>query len=393
MLKIDSATFASGENRLDVSGQASRVSDGYLIDIDVRGDTLTIPNAILEARREKDGDEVPTSSKVLDRLAAIQVSGRVAVNLQRVRFGGLDIAPFIAVGRHLNWRADLQIANAALCGISMKGAATLLPDGVSLQTTLSARNQPIGESIPCLTERRVQLTGNFDLDAQVSAQGEMRGIANALRGSYSITARDGRILEFTTLDKVFGILNVTRIVAGKLPNLRETGMAYTSASARGTIQGTKVVCDECALNAQNVTVAAQGTVDQETDQINATLLVAPLPTINWIESKLPDPGAILRHYGVRDSGAGQRQFGPPYSGTARSPGDRDALQGHPVQYAPASRGSHQRHSRRRTTPIARGLRATTTVMRKSKLARGIEESDLRSERYARPNRLPVTTGK
>jgi len=70
-------------------------------------------------------------------------------------------------------------------------------------------------------------------------------------------------------------------------------MGYSSAQAHGTIQGTRIVADEFALNADSVTVAAQGSVDYATDRIDGTVLVAALPSVNWIVSKIPILGNIL----------------------------------------------------------------------------------------------------
>jgi len=217
----------------------------------------------------------------------------VAVNVEKIRLGNFEVAPLVAVGRHSNRRADLQITRAALCGVSMQGVATLLPGGLSFETTLAARDQPIGESIACLTQRKVRMTGNFDFDARLRAKGEVHGIVRDLQGDFSITARNGRILEFDALDRVFSVVNVSSIAAGKLPDLKQQGMGYSAAKVRGTIDRTTIVADELALNADSVTVAGRGSADYATGRIEGTILVAPLPTVNWIASKIPVLGNIF----------------------------------------------------------------------------------------------------
>jgi uncharacterized protein YhdP len=137
------------------------------------------------------------------------------------------------------------------------------------------------------------MTGNFDFDAQLSAEGEIDGIMRALRGNFSVAARNGRIQQFDALSSVFGALDVTGLAAGRLPDLNQSGMGYTTARWRGTVEGTRIAVDEFALNADNVTVASQGSVDFANDRIEATVLVAPLPRVNWIVSKIPILGRIF----------------------------------------------------------------------------------------------------
>lgn len=97
----------------------------------------------------------------------------------------------------------------------------------------------------------------------------------------------------TPFNETFDALNVTGVLEGKLPDVNQAGMAYPYAEVRGTIQGMKITADEFALNAKNVTVTAQGSIDFATDRIDGTVLAAPLPTVNWIVSKIPILGNIL----------------------------------------------------------------------------------------------------
>ncbi len=99
-LRIESAKLESDGNRVDLSGQVKREPGGYAVDIDVRGDEITIRDSASEGDEERARREIPESGKLLDRLAATQVSGRIAVDFRKVRFGKFEIAPLVAVGRH-----------------------------------------------------------------------------------------------------------------------------------------------------------------------------------------------------------------------------------------------------------------------------------------------------
>jgi uncharacterized protein YhdP len=120
-----------------------------------------------------------------------------------------------------------------------------------------------------------------------------RARARASGRRHRLGARKGRIFEFNSLDKVLSVLNVTGFVAGRLPAVGEAGMGYSSLKARGTIEGTRVTAEELALDADRLTIAARGSADYASERIDATILVAPLPTVSWIVSEIPVLGRVF----------------------------------------------------------------------------------------------------
>jgi hypothetical protein len=286
-LFLESATLTSGDDRVELSGDIERSPNGYEVDVDVRGDSVTLPESLF-ARKD---EEKPTDKRrPLGRwwkVFKIPVHGRIGVDLGRLRAPRVEIAPLKATGRHANRRIDLHVEHAALCSISMTGDVTAQPKDIAVQATLTARNAPLAQSIHCLSDRRVQATGTFDLDASVSTRGRTSQLRNNLRGTFTLSARDGRIQKADTLTRVLAFVNLTEVMRGQIENPGAAGMAYSSFTSNGAIEGTIVRVTESVLDADRVTLAFTGHFDYVDKSIRANVLVAPIKAVTAIFRRIP----------------------------------------------------------------------------------------------------------
>jgi AsmA-like C-terminal region len=287
-VEVRSAAVVSGESRVNVSGRVTHAADAFVVDADVRGPQVVVP-APAEDVQDARGEQAKQPSESLD----IPVTGNIRIDLERMRVEGREIAPLIADVQLRQHGFDLNIQRAALCGVAMSGGLTRERDQYALQAALVSRDAAIEASIDCLTEKRIQITGNLDFDAHVAAHGSLNALRKALQGDFRLVARDGRIQRFDTLAKAFALLNVSEVVRGKLPDLKQSGLAYQRASAKGRIAGSVVHFDEALLDAEGVKVVGEGNVDYTDRRIHATLLVAPFKTVDFVVSKIPLIGRIL----------------------------------------------------------------------------------------------------
>jgi uncharacterized protein YhdP len=201
--------------------------------------------------------------------------------------------PLEAAGKFENGRLELAVQRAALCGIALQARLAAQPVRARLEGGLSSRGVRLEQSIACLTERRVAATGGFDMDVRFAAEGPPELLLDRLQGDFQFNARDGRILAFNTLSRAFAVVNVTEVAGGRLPDLSRQGMAFKSAQAKGRLDGRRLLLEHAVLDADTVTVAAQGQVDVAARTMDLYLLVAPLKTVDAVVRRMPVLGRVL----------------------------------------------------------------------------------------------------
>ena len=204
-----------------------------------------------------------------------------------------EVMPLMAAGTLEKGRLDLVVQRAALCGIALQARLTAQPGQARLEGGLSSRGGRLEQSIPCLTEHRIAATGGFDMDVRFTSEGPPAILLDRMQGSFQLNARDGRILAFNSLDRVFAVLNVTEAVHGRLPDLSQQGLGFKSARMKGRIDGSRLLLEEGVLNADTVTLAGQGQVDLAARSMDLYLLVAPWKTVDSFVRRIPILGRVL----------------------------------------------------------------------------------------------------
>jgi uncharacterized protein YhdP len=114
-----------------------------------------------------------------------------------------------------------------------------------------------------------------------------------MNGSFSISAKKGKIFKSKSLDKTLDLVNETENVKGKLPDLDKTVISYHTLTARGTIRENVVDLEEGMLDASSFGILAQGKIDLHDQSVDFNALVTPVNKIQRIIGKIPVAGAVL----------------------------------------------------------------------------------------------------
>jgi hypothetical protein len=312
-LLIKSATVAAGDSRVDVSGSIGTSGDQFLLDVDVRGDKVVIPLSTAESRSgskaapEADAtantertinqmtvtgqDQMTKVESILDR---IRGSGQIQINIGQLHIGRQVLAPFIAAASLENKQLVLKLQQTRICNILLTGGLTAVLHGrANLNVEVHTRDTPIERSVPCLTNQNILMTGLMDIDAKLVATGSETEDLESLQVTYALSARDGAIRKFDALEEVLVAVNETEAAEGKLPDLGDSSLNYKTLSAKGNINLQTLRFDEIVVDIDSARIVAQGTVDIPTQKINATVLVAPVKTINKIINRMPLLGRIF----------------------------------------------------------------------------------------------------
>jgi len=112
-------------------------------------------------------------------------------------------------------------------------------------------------------------------------------------GGFSIEIRDGVLREFKSLSKVFSLLNVSQILALKLPDMDREGMPFGKLTGtfkldRGILSSEDLFVESNAMNLSLV-----GQLDLAHHRVDAVMGVKPLRTVDKIITNIPIAGWVL----------------------------------------------------------------------------------------------------
>ena len=135
------------------------------------------------------------------------------------------------------------------------------------------------------------MTGTFDFKGTVAGEGKAGELVKALKGTQDFVARDGRIDRSVPLKRILAFLNVTEVFKGKLPDMTEEGLPYTSMTTKTELRNGTLSLKEGILDSPFMKLIASGDLGLMTGEIDFVVLVAPLKTVDSIVNKIP----LIRH--------------------------------------------------------------------------------------------------
>ena len=118
-------------------------------------------------------------------------------------------------------------------------------------------------------------------------------LVQSLQGNFELVANKGRIYRSMLLLKIFGLINVTEIFRGKFPDLGKEGFAYDSFIVKANLQEGKLILKEAILDGSSMELVGQGEIDLMAEEMDLTVLVAPLKTVDFVVKKIPLVRQIL----------------------------------------------------------------------------------------------------
>jgi AsmA-like C-terminal region/AsmA family len=221
------------------------------------------------------------------------VHGKVDVQLDALRYRRFRWEPFHAEISLPPGGPVLTVREARICGITTDGAAALGPSGVHADVSLAAKNQPFDQSVSCLFGQEEALTGNYDVEARISADGAPAQILRSLRGPVQLEARQGLVRNVPLIAHTLAAVNVATGRFGSVSDLRRKGLPYDLVSLRGELKDGRLKVDEGVLEGPTVKMTGRGSVDLLSGDLDLTLIVAPLRTVDSAVGEIPIVGNIL----------------------------------------------------------------------------------------------------
>jgi hypothetical protein len=287
-LAIKSAELAWDGKPLTLGGTLSNRKGRLFAELDVRAAALSREE--IDRALARFGSATRPSGQPW----RIPVSGTVRLSADAFTWGALAWRPVRADVSLEPEAVSVTVREANLCGISMPGSFRVTPDGTSVDFRASASGGPIGDTLSCLGTTDFKMTGTFSLNAHVTGRGRGDALMDSLRGPVTFEAKKGRINKANILMKVLAVLNVTQLLVGKVPDFAGEGFAYNSLRFRGEVGEGRLVIPHAVLDAASANLAAEGSVDLRTREVDGVLLASPFKTIDTIIRAIPIVRYILK---------------------------------------------------------------------------------------------------
>jgi hypothetical protein len=282
-LLVRELTVAWAEQKATLRGEIARRPSGLVVQAEVESPGVDLD--VLLPTESKQAAEKPRE------LWPLPVTGTVNVRAGYVLRQGLRIEPLRASLALEPRRAELRVAEAALCGIVFPFSLDATPERLEAQVRLEAKDAELERVAHCLTNKGILITGRFDLSADLRASGKPGDFARALEGPVDLHARDGEIRKFALIGNILSITNVKSVLDQEV-RLDRDGFDYRGIELKGRFGGGRFTVEHGFLDSDALGVAATGRIELDY-QARLNVLVAPFSRVDRLVRGIPIVGYVI----------------------------------------------------------------------------------------------------
>jgi uncharacterized protein YhdP len=139
-----------------------------------------------------------------------------------------------------------------------------------------------------------EITGLMTLQGDLSAKGKTaEELKKTLLGTTKVHFEEGKLRRFAVLSKIFSLLNFSQWLKFQLPDMVSGGMPYNKISATLAIKDGVISSSDLYVASDAMNISAVGKVDLVRNELDATIGVKPLQTVDKVLSHIPVVGWIL----------------------------------------------------------------------------------------------------
>jgi uncharacterized protein involved in outer membrane biogenesis len=190
----------------------------------------------------------------------------------------------------------LEDTECSLLGGSFAGKGRIdfgTKDGPRYQASVNLKNIAAERLLHALGTTR-ELTGALSIEGELTAKGDtLAEVKASSLGNLRLHCEKGSLRKFALLSKLFSILNVSQLFKFKLPDMVSGGMPYDEIKASFSFKDGLVRTDDLFIDSEAMNISLVGQFDLVKDQLDVTIGVKPLQTIDKVVSRIPIAGWIL----------------------------------------------------------------------------------------------------
>jgi len=301
-ISIDGLRGKFGDSQIEIKGSIPRtLSDPNLrrlkwpISFNISSPNLDLD--LIFPRREK---KQPLSfKKIKDWLSILSIEGKIKV--VEGRYKSLHYQDMSGEIKSIEEKIYFQPFQSKLNGGDIWGEGWAEPTEKGLRFEIRPRlsNVELKSFLRTLfslkEEEKILISGKLHI-YKVELRGEgdnFNQLKESLNGKLRLEINNGVIEKFNILSKIFSILNISQIFSGRLPDLKTKGLPYHQITANISFKDGVAQTDDLLLESDAMRITMVGSLDLSKNQIDATIGIHPLVTIDKVLSRIPIAGYIL----------------------------------------------------------------------------------------------------
>ncbi len=138
------------------------------------------------------------------------------------------------------------------------------------------------------------VTGNLSGTGELTVTGQTAAdFKKSVTGNLQLKIEKGVLKKFQVLARIFSLLNVSQLLRFKLPDMTAEGIAFRATTVDITMKHGIAATDNFYLNSDAMNIVGTGKIDLVNRDIDATIGLQPLQTIDNVISRIPVAGWIL----------------------------------------------------------------------------------------------------
>jgi uncharacterized protein YhdP len=138
------------------------------------------------------------------------------------------------------------------------------------------------------------VTGALNVQGDVTARGEsIADIKKTALGNVRLRLEHGSLRKFNVLSKMFSILNFSQLLKFQLPDMVANGMPYNEIKGSFAISDGSIATQDLFIASDAINISMIGNANLVREDLNFTIGVQPLQTVDKIVNRIPVVGWLL----------------------------------------------------------------------------------------------------
>jgi uncharacterized protein involved in outer membrane biogenesis len=270
---------------LSLKGRIRNITNPQ-VDLNVTSPHLDLADVVLLASLEP----------VVKDHAPPRIAIKATVAAATARAGEAELSKLNAVAMYEDRILYLQPVECLIFGgkLSGKGRADFATPLPRYQVGFALEKVSAEKFARLIGIKQREFTGTLSLQGELTAKGENAAdFKKSALGSLKLTAEKGTLRRFSVLSKVFSILNVAQLLKFQLPDMVSGGMPYNQVTGSFSVNDGTVATKDLFLASEAINISTVGKLDLVKNEIDVTIGVQPLQTLDKVVSKIPIVGWIL----------------------------------------------------------------------------------------------------
>jgi hypothetical protein len=290
-MDIDEALITSGDNSAALHGNVDFTEKGFQLDLVADAESLDLGSD----NSSFFPDNATTASGNNDELWDTPLLGTITVNIGELKKGSIRCMPFHSLITFSDKKITIATTDTKLCGIKLPANVQITPENIAVDASAKAEKTSLREVLECLTGSKTIISGRFDFDSSLTAQGSAAELIDSLTGDITFSARKGRIYKSNLLTRILSYLSFRNLIFGGATDITQKGFGYRSINIKGEFKNDILRMNEFVVDGNSLMVVGEGTVNFRKETFDLKVLATPFEIEDLLLMSIPVVGIFFAH--------------------------------------------------------------------------------------------------